>query len=84
MILQSKSKTIYVTQFFIKKLELAFMKKNFDTFRYVTFLCTKIHTLRKKQENVCDVFYKKIRTLSFTLLFIEFMKFGVEWGGGYI
>ena len=39
-----------------EKLKLAFLYKKHDTLRYVTFLYTKIQTLRKKQDNLRYVF----------------------------
>ena len=56
------------------------MYKKHDTLRYVTFLCTKILTLYKNQDNFRYVFIFKIRTLCVTQFFIEFLKLD-EWGG---
>ena len=39
-----KSKTLYVTQFFMKILYLAFISKNHDNLRYVTLLYTNPYT----------------------------------------
>ena len=41
-VLYTKIQTLYVTQFFMKNLNLAFLYKKDDTFRYVKFLYTKI------------------------------------------
>ena len=59
MFLFTKSKTLYVTIFFMKFLKLAFIYKNYDTLRYMIFLYTKIQTLRKKQDNLRYVFIYK-------------------------
>ena len=50
----------------MKCLKLEFIYKNHDTSRYVTFLYTKMQTLRKKQDNLCYVLIYKIRTLYVT------------------
>ena len=48
---------------FMKCLKLAFIYKKPDTLRYVTFLYTKSHILRKKQDNFYYVFiYKNLDT----------------------
>ena len=48
----------------MKMLNLAYIYNNHDTFRYVTFLYTKIMTLGKKQDNLRYVFlYKNPDTL---------------------
>ena len=61
--------TLYVTRFFMKFLKLEFIYKNHDTLRYVTFLYTKIQTIRKKQDNMCYVFmYKNTDTLRYAIL----------------
>ena len=52
-VLYTKSKTIYVTQFFMKMFNSEFIYKKHDTLRYITFLYTKSHTLRKKQDDLC-------------------------------
>ena len=61
-----KRKTLYVTQFFMKILKLAFAYKKDDTLCYVSFLYTKIQTLRKKHDHLRYVFiYKKLDTLRY-------------------
>ena len=76
--LYTKSKTLYVTRFFMKFLKLAFIYKKNDTLRYLMFLNTKIQTLRKKQENLRYVFiYKNPDTLRYTIFHQNF-----EIGGG--
>ena len=76
--LYRKSKTIYVTQFFIKFLKLVFVYKKHDTLRYVTFLYTKIQTLSKNQDNLRYVFiYKNMDTLHYAIFHQIF-----EIGGG--
>ena len=55
--LLTKSHTLYITRFFMKFLKLAFyVFKNYDTLRYVTFLYTKIHSLRKRKDNLRYIF----------------------------
>ena len=71
----SKSKTISVTflhtksQTFMKVLKLAFIFKNHDTLRYVTFIYTKRYTLSKKQDNLWYVFIYKNPALLFCAIF---------------
>ena len=55
-LLYTKIQTLYLTQFLMKSLKLAFIYKKHDTLRYVTFLYTKIQTLRKKQDSFRYVF----------------------------
>ena len=45
--LYKKTRTLYITRFFKKILILEFIYKNYDTLRYMTFLYTKMYTLRK-------------------------------------
>ena len=50
----------------MKSLNLAFIYRKHDTLRYVTFLYTKIQTLRKEQDNLRYVFkYKNQDTLRY-------------------
>ena len=70
--------TIYVTQFFIKMLNLAFIYKNHDTLRYVTFLYTKSRYFAKIK-TICFTFlYTKIRTFCVTQIFIKILKFAYK------
>ena len=80
--LYTKIKILYVTQFFMKILKLAFLYKNHETFRYVRFLYTKSQTLSKKQDNLRYVFiYKNPDTLRYAIFH---WIFEIEGGGGYI
>ena len=64
-------------------MNLAFIYKNHDTLRYVTFLYTKIQTLRKKQDNLRYVFiHKNPDTLRYTI-FMECLKLA-EGGWDYM
>ena len=78
--LYTKSKTLYVTQSFIKNLNLAFIYKNHDALRYVKFLYTRSQTLHKKQDNLRYVFiYKNPDTLSYAIFH---WIFEIDRGGG--
>ena len=80
----TKTKTLYVTQFFMKFLKLAFIYKNYDTLRYVTFLYAKIQTLRKKQDNLRYIFiYKKPEYLRYAI-FHGILKLAERGGGFYM
>ena len=79
--LYTKCKTIYVTRFSVKMLNLAFIYKKYDTLCYVTFLYTKGETHRKKQDNLRYLFNTKIQTLCVTQFLIEFLKLAEA--GGY-
>ena len=73
-VLYTKSMTLYVTWFFMKIFKFAFIYKKNDTIRYMTFLYTKIETLRKKQDNLHYVFiFKNPDTLRHAI-YIEFLK----------
>ena len=75
----TKIQTLYITQFFIQFLKLAFIFKNNDTLRYVKFLYTKSQTLRKKKYNLgCVFIYKNADTLC-DAIFHRIFKIG---GGG--
>ena len=69
----TKSRTLYVTRFFMKFLKLGFIYiyKKHDTLRYVTFLYTKSQTLLKKQDNLRHVFKYNV-TKSLTLCVTRF------------
>ena len=82
--LYTKSMILYVAQFFMKYLKLAFIYKKHDTLRYVPFLYTKIRTLCKKQDNLRCIFIYKIRTLCFTRFLIKFLKLAEVGGIFYI
>ena len=72
--LYTKSMTLYSSRFFMKKLRLAFIYKQHETLRSVTFLYTKRQTLRKKQDNLRYFLYTKTRTLCVTQFFNEVLK----------
>ena len=79
----TKIHTLHVTQFSMGFLKLAFIYKNQDTLRYVTFLYTKIQALRKKQDNFRYVFlYTKSLTLCVTQFFMKFLK--MAQGGAFL
>ena len=78
----TKRNTLYVTRFSMKFLKLAFIYKNHDTLRYLTFLYTKSETLCKKQDNFSYIFIYKIRTLCVTRFFMEFLKLAE--GGAFL
>ena len=64
-----KSNTIYVTQFFMKFLNLVFIYRKNDTLSYVMFLYTKSQKLRKNKDNLRYVFiYKNMDTLRYAIL----------------
>ena len=64
----------------MKTLRLAFIYKNHETLRYVTFLYTKSQTLHKKQDNLRYVFlHRNSDTLHYTI-FHEIFEVG---GGGW-
>ena len=72
--LNTKISTLYVAQFFMKFLKLAFIYKNHDTLCYVTFFDTKSQTLRKKQDTLRYFFiYKNPDTLRYGV-FKKFLK----------
>ena len=70
----------------MKVLKWAFVLKNEDTFRYITFLYTKRHTLRKKQDNLRRIFiYKNPDTLRSHIFYeIYEIGWGREGGGHFI
>ena len=66
--LYTKSFVLYVSQFFMNILNLAFICKKRDTLHYVTFLYTKIQTLRKMKDNLRYAFiYKDPDTLRYAI-----------------
>ena len=76
----TRSLKLYVAQFFIKFLKLAFIYKKYDNFCYVMFLYTKFQTLRKKQDNLRYVFiYKKPNTFCYAI-FHGIFEIGEEGG----
>ena len=65
----------------MKFLKLAFIYKNHDTLRYVTFLYTKRSTLLKKQDNLRNVFIQKSGTFELRDFSLNFWNL---WRGGDI
>ena len=64
--LYTKSETLYISQFFMKSFKLAFIYKEHDTSRYVTFFNTKIQTLPLRFNFIC----KKQCTLHYVFISI--------------
>ena len=66
----------------MKILRLAFIYKNHETLRYVTFLYTKSQTLHQKQDNLHYVFlYRNSDTLRYAIFHGIFEVGGGGWGG---
>ena len=79
MFLYTESTALYVTQFFMNFLNLAFIYEKHNTLRNVVFSHTKSLTLRKKQDNFrCVFIYKNMDTLRYAT-FMEFLKLS-DWG----
>ena len=80
--LYTKSKTLYLTRFFMKILKLAFIYKNHDTLRHMTFYIENLDTFTKSKTICVTFFNTKIRTLCVKQFFIEFLK-SAEVGGHF-
>ena len=74
MFLYTKSKTLYVTRFFMKMFKLALYTKSMTLCVIWCLYIKKNQTLLKKQDNLSYVLYTKIGTLCVMRFFIEFLK----------
>ena len=72
--LYTKIQTLLITRFFMKLLKMTFIHKNHSTFRYVTFLYTKVRHFAKSKTICVPFLYTKTRKLCVTGFFIECLK----------